>query len=56
MPYWRHFYHIVWGTKQRLPLITPKVEAIIFPGIVEKATGSGAIVYALNGTTDMYIW
>ena len=29
MAYWRLFYHLVWGTKRREPLITPEVEAII---------------------------
>jgi putative transposase len=52
MPYWRAFYHIVWTTKHRMPLITPEIEALIFPSIIHKAREMGAIVYALNGTTD----
>jgi REP element-mobilizing transposase RayT len=28
MPYWRMFYHIVWTTKHRAPLITPDLEGI----------------------------
>ncbi len=52
MPYWRTFYHIVWATKQRAPLITPEVEALIFPSIVHKACEVGTIVYALNGVAD----
>lgn len=26
MPYWQLFYHLVWSTKNREPLITPIVE------------------------------
>lgn len=52
MPYWRAFYHIVWGTKHRLTIITPEIEALAYPVMAEKARESGAIVYALNGTTD----
>jgi putative transposase len=52
MTYWRTYYHIVWATKHRAPLITPEVEAILFPVIVGKACEMGAIVYALNGTGD----
>jgi putative transposase len=52
MPYWRMFYHVVWATKQRQPLITPDIEAIIFPVIIQKSRELGAFVYALNGTPD----
>ena len=27
MSYWRLYYHLVWATKQRLPLIKPELEA-----------------------------
>ena len=52
MPYWRLFYHIVWATKHRLPLISPEVEAVTYPVIAEKARELGVIVYALNGIED----
>lgn len=52
MPYWRLFYHIVWATKHRQPLLIPEVETIIFPSIIHKAREMGAFVYALNGTVD----
>jgi REP element-mobilizing transposase RayT len=52
MPYWRAFYHIVWTTKHRAPLITPDVEAVIFPSIAHRAGELGATVYALNGVAD----
>ena len=52
MPYWRTYYHLTWATRYRTPLITPEIEALIFPVIVDKAVDLGAIVYALNGTED----
>jgi len=30
MPYWQLFYHIVWSTKDRLPLLPPDIETVIF--------------------------
>jgi len=52
VPYWRAFYHLVWTTKHRAPLITPDVEALIFPSIAHRARELGAVVYALNGVED----
>ena len=52
MPYWQLFYHIVWSTKDRLPLLTPDVEAIIHDLLRGKAIGLGATVFALNGVLD----
>ncbi len=52
MPYWQLFYHIVWSTKERLPLLTPDVERIIHGSLRAKAIGLGATVFALNGVLD----
>jgi putative transposase len=52
MPYWRTFYHIVWTTKHRAPLITPDMEMVIFPSVTHRAQELGAVVYALNGVAD----
>ncbi len=52
MPYWRLFYHIVWSTKDRLPLLTPEVESVIYGFLRSKAIGLGATIFALNGTAD----
>ena len=52
MPYWQLFYHIVWSTKDRLPLLTPDVETVIFNLLRNKAIGLDAIVFALNGVVD----
>lgn len=52
MPYWQCFYHIVWGTKERRPLLTPEVEPVIHTFLRVKAIGLEATVFALNGTED----
>lgn len=52
MPYWQLFYHIVWSTKNREPLLTPEVESIIYGYLRNKALGLEANVYALNGYLD----
>ena len=52
MPYCQLYYHLVWATKLRLPLLTPEVEPMIYGYIRSKAIGLGATVYALNGVED----
>jgi putative transposase len=52
MPYWQLFYHIVWSTKDRLPLLTPDIEPIIFNLLRIKAIDLDATVFALNGVLD----
>jgi putative transposase len=52
MPYWQLFYHIVWATKNREPLLTPEAEPIIYGYLRNKALGLEANVYALNGYLD----
>jgi len=52
MPYWQLFYHIVWATKNREPLLTPQVEPMIHGYLHNKALDLEATVYALNGYLD----
>ncbi len=52
MPYWRLFYHIVWATENRLPLLTPQIEAVLYPVLVSKSNAQGGRVYAANGMSD----
>ena len=52
MPYWRLFYHLTWGTKERLPLIAPEWENSLHNVIAAKAKTLGAFVYAVGGTDD----
>ena len=52
MPYWRLFYHFVWGTKNREPLIAYEWERSLHNVIVAKAKALGAFVYRAGGTDD----
>jgi putative transposase len=52
MPYWQLFYHFVWGTKKREPLVTADVEPVVNDFLRGKAVGLGATVMALNGLPD----
>ncbi len=52
MPFWRLYYHLVWTTKNREPLIQPDVECRLFPYIVNKAAELDVYVYAINAWHD----
>jgi putative transposase len=52
MPYWQLFYHMIWSTKKREPLLEPNVEEVIYGFLRSKAIGLGATVFALNGIVD----
>ena len=52
MPYFQLFYHLIWSTKNREPLLSEKTEPIIHNFLRAKAAGLGATVYALAGTED----
>ena len=52
MPFTQLFYHLVWSTKNRQRLLTPEVEPIIHTYLRMKASGLGAIIFALNGWVD----
>jgi putative transposase len=52
MPYWQLFYHIVWATKNREPIISPEIESIIYDFLNAKAISLGAVVFALDGWHD----
>ena len=52
MPYFQLFYHLVWATKNREPLLTPNIEPVIYGFLRSKAIGLGGILFALNGILD----
>ncbi len=52
MPFARCYYHIVWTTKYRVPVIEPVVEAVIFGAIKRKSAELRCKLFAVNGTTD----
>ena len=49
MPYWKLYYHFVWGTKNRLPLIDSVLEPELYRAIVAKAQKLGGFVHAIGG-------
>ena len=52
MSFWRLYYHLVWSTKNREPLITPEIEKRLYAYIVHKAAELECYVYAINGWHD----
>jgi len=52
MPYWRLFYHITWGTKNRLALIEPAWESDFYGYLWGKATALECIPHAIGGMPD----
>jgi putative transposase len=52
MPYWRLFYHIIWGTKNRLALIEPAWESDLYGYLWGKATALECIPHAIGGMPD----
>jgi putative transposase len=52
MPFWRTCYHLVWATKNRLPLITPELEPRLFDYLMRKARELDVQVYTIGGMPD----
>ena len=52
MPRFRLFYHFVWATKLRLPLISDTNREAIFGSIVAKTKALGGVAHAINGMPD----
>ncbi len=52
MALWRLYYHLVWTTKNREPLIDHKREAKLYPYILGKADYLNCIIHAINGTEN----
>lgn len=52
MPYWRLFYHVVWGTKNKLNLIDPAWEKDLYGYIWGKATALECIPHAIGGISN----
>ena len=50
--YYQLVYHFIWGTKNKLPLITPTVEDRLFPYIGYKCKELGYFLHSINGTED----
>ena len=52
MPYWKLYYHFIWGTKNRLPLINSAFEAELYKVIAAKVKTMDGFVHAIGGTEE----
>ena len=52
MPYWKLYYHLVWGTFERLPLIDGDRERMIQATLYAKATELSLVVHAMGNVQD----
>ena len=52
MAYWRLFYHVVWATHERQPLLTPDLEPELHRYLAGKTNALGGILHAVGNTSD----
>lgn len=52
MPFWKCYYHIIWATKFRQPVITAATEPVIYQSIERKSGLLGAHIFAVNSVSD----
>jgi putative transposase len=50
--YSKLFVHLVWGTWDRLPLITPEIRLPVYQGLHEQAGRNGCELIAVGGIED----
>jgi putative transposase len=52
MAFWRLYYHLIWATSKREPMLTEEIEERLFPYLVHKASHLNMSVIAINGWLD----
>jgi putative transposase len=52
MPFTKLFYHTVWTTKNRIPVISPHIEDIVHKTIISKSTSLKCPILAINSASD----
>ena len=52
MTFWRTYYHIVWATKDRLPLLTENIEVELYNYIKNKCHALDCPLHAIGGIND----
>ncbi len=52
VPLIRFYYHLVWATRQREPLITPTIEPTLYKFLIRKCGDQRSHCYAINGMPD----
>lgn len=52
MPFWKCYFHIIWTSYQREPLITSQMEQVVFETIKRKSADMSCEIIAINGVAD----
>src|SRR3990170_5825524 len=52
MSYWKLYYHFIWGTKERLPLIKSIFEEELYRAIAAKVQDMDGFVHVIGGVED----
>jgi putative transposase len=52
MAFWRTYYHIIWATRERAPLIQPAIEERLYAYIAARALALECHIYAIGGWVD----
>jgi putative transposase len=52
MAYWRLFYHFVWTTKSREPLLTPDIETNVYRFLHSEANKNYVPLFVIGGVED----
>ena len=52
MSFWRNYYHLIWTTKNREPLIRPEFEGQLYSYLIKKAAELGCYTYAIGGIIE----
>jgi len=52
MPFAKLYYHFIWSTKERLPLIDPAFEPDLYRAIAAKVQKFDGFVHAIGGMQD----
>ncbi|MEH2273189.1 MAG: IS200/IS605 family transposase [Nostoc sp.] len=52
MSLWRLYYHIIWATKERQPLITSDKETELYNYIIGKSNSLNCILHTIGGIED----
>src|SRR5687767_7882927 len=52
MPFWKCYYHVIWATRNREPIITRSNEALLFDAIRAKSAEFHSAILAVNSVPD----
>jgi len=52
MPYWKLYYHFIWSTKNRLPLIDSVLEPELYRAVAAKIQEMEGFIHAIGGIVD----